>query len=292
MKYLRLFLLLIFWASLSNVYAQLSANQTFSRYDSLRGTLTPLRTCYDIFFYDLNLRIDPATKRIKGHNTIHYKTSAPFTRLQVDLFSNMKISRVVHQGDELQFERDSNFVFVTFPQEQKKDIVDAISIYYEGQPLVALNPPWHGGFSWEKDETGKDWVGISCEGIGASLWWPNKDHLSDEPDSMRMSYEVPSHLMCVANGNLRKKTPLNDGFTRYDWHVTYPINNYNVTLNIADYAHFSDVHTAQDGEKLTLNYYVLRYNLEKAKKHFTEVNPNVCSDGKNFCKYTVGGDGY
>lgn len=267
-------------------------SQTFTRYDSLRGALNPLRTCYDVVFYDLNLRVNPATQSIKGYNTIHYKTTAPFTQLQIDLFSNMHISQILHQGQELKFERDSNSVFISFSQMQKQNIIDSISIYYEGKPLIALNPPWDGGFSWEKDKTGKAWVGVSCEGIGASLWWPNKDHLSDEPDSMRISCEVPSDLMCVANGNLRKKTPLNDNFTRYDWHVSYPINNYNVSLNIADYAQFSDVYTAQDGEKLPLDYYVLRYNLEKAKKHFDQVKPMLACYEKYFGKYPFWKDGY
>jgi aminopeptidase N len=192
----------------------------------------------------------------------------------------------------LKFERDSNAVFIEFSQQQPKDIQDSITIYYEGKPIVAANPPWDGGFVWEKDETGKDWIGVSCEGIGASLWWPNKDHLSEEPDSMRIRCEVPSNLMCVANGNLRGSTKLNDGFTRYDWFVSYPINNYNVTLNIADYAHFSDTYTAKDGEKLALDYYVLRYNLEEARKHFEQVKPMLACYEKLFGKYPFWKDGY
>ncbi|MDO1445123.1 M1 family metallopeptidase [Rhodocytophaga aerolata] len=276
----------------THLFAQHTPTQIYTRYDSLRGTLSPMRSCYDVYYYDLNLRVNPAEQYIKGYNTIRYRTTEEFTKIQVDLSSNMKINRIVQHNQELPFERDSNAVFISFPQLQPKGILDSITIHYEGKPLVAANPPWDGGFTWEKDETGKDWIGVSCEGIGASLWWPNKDHLSEEPDSMRISCEVPSDLMCVANGNLQNTTKLNDGFTRYDWLVSYPINNYNVSLNIADYVHFSDTYTAKDGEKLALDYYVLRYNLEDAKSHFTQVKPMLECYEKLFGKYPFWKDGY
>jgi aminopeptidase N len=289
MKKLLICLLTLF--SSAPVFAQHTINQIFTRYDSLRGALTPLRTSYDVYFYDLHLRVNPEDQSIKGHNTIRYRTTADFNKIQVDLFSNMKINRIVQHNQELKFERDSNAVFITYPQLQPKGIVDSITIYYEGKPIVATNPPWDGGFTWEKDQTGKHWIGVSCEGIGASLWWPNKDHLSDEPDSMHISCEVPSNLMCVANGNLHHTTKLSDGYTRYGWQVSYPINNYNVTLNIADYAHFSDTYTAKDGEKLALDYYVLRYNLDVAKKHFTQVKPMLACYEKLFGTYPFWKDG-
>lgn len=266
--------------------------QEYTRYDSLRGALTPLRSCYDVVFYDLNVRVNIKDKSIQGHNTIHYKAITDFQRLQIDLFGNMHISRIEHGNQDLKFERDSNAVFVNFPQIEKKGMTDSITVYYEGKPLIASNPPWDGGFSWEKDQTGKDWIGVSCEGIGASLWWPNKDHLSDEPDSMRISCDVLPGLMCVANGNLRRTTRLDDGYTRYSWFVSYPINNYNVTLNIADYTHFSDTYTAQDGEKLALDYYVLPYNENKARKQFEQVKPMLACYEKLFGKYPFWKDGF
>jgi aminopeptidase N len=290
MKQLIGYLLTLFCST--HLFAQHTPSQIFTRYDTLRGALTPLRTCYDVYFYDLNLRVNPADQSIKGYNTIRYRTTAAFNKIQVDLFSNLKINRIVQHNRELTFERDSNAVFITFPQQQPNGIQDSITIYYEGKPIVAANPPWDGGFTWEKDQTGKDWIGVSCEGIGASLWWPNKDHLSDEPDSMRIRGEVPANLICVANGNLRNTTKLNDGFTRYDWFVSYPINNYNVTLNIADYAHFSDTYSATDGEKLALDYYVLRYNLDEAKKQFAQVKPMLACYEKLFGKYPFWKDGF
>ncbi|QHT68088.1 M1 family metallopeptidase [Rhodocytophaga rosea] len=283
---------LLYLLMLFIVPAQAQFTQSFTRYDSLRGSLTSARTCYDVVFYDLNLRVEPKERTIKGYNTIYYKTTADFNRLQVDLFRNMQISRILHHSEELKFERDSNAVFIKFPQIQKEGIIDSISIYYEGKPIIAANPPWDGGFSWEKDETGKDWIAVSCEGIGASLWWPNKDHLSDEPDSMRISCEVPTGLMCVGNGNLRSTTNLNDGYSKYSWFVSYPINNYNVSLNIASYTHFSDTYTAQDGEKLALDYYVLPYNENKARKQFGQVKPMLACYEKLFGKYPFWKDGF
>lgn len=291
MKYI-LFLYLLFFVCFSQTNAQTPNRESFSRHDSLRGALTPLRSAYDVIFYDLNLRVNPSERSIKGYNTIHYKTITGFDKIQVDLFSNMKITRIAHQGKDLAFERDSNAFFVNFPQRQAQGIVDSITVFYEGKPIVALNPPWDGGFTWKTDKTGKPWIGVSCEGIGASLWWPNKDHLSDEPDSMNITLEVPSNLMAVANGNLRETKKLEDNYTRYYWHVSYPINNYNVTVNVADYAHFSDTYTAADGEKLGLDYYVLQYNLDKAKKHFEQVKPMLACYEKYFGKYPFWKDGY
>src|SRR5690606_30620900 len=144
-------------------------------------------------------------------------------------------------------------------------------VFYDGHPVTASNPPWEGGFVWSKDHNGDHWVGVACQGDGASLWWPNKDHLSDEPDSISIRITVPDPYFCVSNGRLRSKKSLPDGHTRYDWFVSYPINNYNVTVNIAKYVHFSDTYTASDRQILPLNYYVLPKNLEKAKNHFKMV---------------------
>ncbi|MBC7921857.1 MAG: M1 family metallopeptidase, partial [Ferruginibacter sp.] len=156
----------------------------------------------------------------------------------------------------------------------------------------AVNPPWDGGFSWKKDSTGKPWVAVSCEGVGASLWWPCKDHPSDEPDSVRIRCQVPSSLTCVANGNLRSKRAMPGGYAQYDWFVSYPINPYNVTLNIADYAHFTDAYAGADGAPLALDYYVLRANEKKARQHFQQVKPMLACYEKYFGPYPFPRDGY
>lgn len=280
----------------------------FTRQDTLRGTLSPIRACYDVTFYDLKLKVIPTAQSIEGSNTIYYKSTADFKKMQVDLFANMQIVNISQRDKPLKYSREGNAIFINFTDIQKKGAAYAIKIDYRGKPQIAKNPPWDGGFSWKKDMNGKDWIVVSCEGTGASLWFPNKDHLSDEPDSVRISCAVPSGLTCVSNGNLRsKKTFKSDyaisenktvngipstPYTEFEWFVSYPINNYNITLNIADYANFKDVYTAGDGEKLDLDYYVLKPNLEKAKAHFKQVKPMLACYEKYFGKYPFWKDGY
>lgn len=262
----------------------------FTEADTLRGMLRPERTCYDVTFYDLQIKINIDKKYISGYNEIHFKAMDDFSRLQVDLFDNMKINKIVFMGKELDYERKHNAVFVSFPK-QKKDVTGSFRVYYEGTPIAAKRAPWDGGFSWKKDIKGNPWVAVSCEGIGASLWFPNKDHLYDEPDSVRIGAAVPNGLTCIANGNL--ENTLNEGdYTRYNWFVSYPINNYNITLNITEYAHFSDTYKSADGESLALDYYVLPENLEKAKKHFEQVKPMLACYEKLFGKYPFWEDGF
>jgi aminopeptidase N len=285
-----LFALLAFSTSLS---AQLLSNQpaTHTRADSLRGTLTPLRTCYDVGFYRLNLKVDIAAQTIAGSNTIRFKVTQSFSRLQLDLYENMTIDKIQFGKQTLPFTREFNAVFVQFPGEQAVGSVQEIEVFYHGAPTVAKRAPWDGGFVWTKDAQGKPWVGVACQGAGASLWWPCKDHQSDEPDSMQISVAVPKGLMNVSNGRLREKKMLPDGSTRYDWVVSYSINTYNVTLNIADYASFSDTYQGADG-KLSLDYFVLRENLGKAKKQFTQVKPMLTCFEKYFGPYPFYRDGY
>ncbi len=281
-----LFLTLFFvYFFTQNIYAQ------YSRGDSLRGALSPLRTCYDVLHYDLYINVKIDKKFIEGKNTITYKVVEDFKKLQVDLFENMNIESISQNGKNLTFKREGNATFVEFSEKQTKNSTQKIEIKYNGYPRPAVNAPWDGGFSWKKDSKGKDWVGVSCEGLGASVWFPNKDHLSDEPDSVRVVAEVPKGLICVSNGNLKQKTE-KENTTQFDWRVSYPINNYNITLNIAEYVHFSEEYTAEDGEKMPLDYYVLPENLEKAKKQFLQVKPMLACYEKLFGKYPFWKDGF
>jgi aminopeptidase N len=263
----------------------------FSHYDTLRGSLNPLRECYDVTFYDLRVTIDVAGNKISGSNQIHYLVKKDFTTLQVDLYAEMKISSVEHQGKRLTFERDSNVAYIHFPHTQIKDTRDYITIHYLGIPQVARNPPWSGGLVWSKDSLQRPWVGVACEGDGASLWWPCKDHPSDEPDSMRMIFSVPKGLTCISNGNQRAYNDSSNHHS-FEWFVQYPINIYNVTFNLGHYAHFSDNYKYNSGENLSLDYYVLDYNLEKARKHFEKVKPMLSCYDKLFGKYPFFKDGY
>ncbi|RME95126.1 MAG: M1 family peptidase [Bacteroidetes bacterium] len=247
------------------------ASYKFTEADTLRGALRPERTCYDVTFYHLNIEVDLADRALDGYVDMSYVAVEDFERLQVDLFANMDLEKVWWGTQSLPFERIHNAVFISFPQTQTKGSQGTIRMVYSGRPIVAANAPWDGGFVWTEDKRGRSWVGVACEGTGASLWWPNKDHLSDEPDSMRISVEVPAQYMVVANGNLEAVEELGKT-ARYHWRVSYPINNYNVSISIGHYTHFNDEYYALDGDTLALDYYVLDYNEDKARDHFRQVH--------------------
>ncbi|MCU0393836.1 MAG: M1 family metallopeptidase [Thermoflexibacter sp.] len=277
--------------SAKNIFGQENP-LSFSRQDSLRGTLSPERTCYDVLFYDLNLKISPESKTIKGFNEIRYKVINDFSVLQIDLFENLQIDRILQGNKLLKFKREGNATFVYFTEKQIQGNTGNIKVYYQGKPQIARRPPWDGGLSWTKDKEQNDWIAVSCEGLGASVWFPNKDHLSDEPDSMRLYFEVPKGLYCVANGNLLAHKSVNNLFDSYEWRVSYPINNYNVTFVVGKLAHFQDFYESKDKQLLALDYYVLSYNLEKAKTHFAQVKKMLACYEEKFGKYPFWKDGY
>lgn len=273
----------------------LTAQPAFTHADTLRGSLTPERRCYDVRFYDLDIRIDPARQFISGSNTIHFTVDSSFDRMQVDLFWNMNIEKIVLDGRaEVSFTRDSNAFFLNLPRPLEKNSRHRVQIFYSGKPMVASNPPWQGGFTWTKDSSGNPWVVVTCQGTGASLWWPNKDHQADEPDSMAINVTVPPGLMNISNGRLRAQKKLPDGWTRYEWFVSKPINNYCVTINVGKYAHFSDVYQSavSGGDRLTLDYYVLPPHVDTAKAVFKQVHGMMAAFEKYFGKYPFYQDGF
>lgn len=263
----------------------------FTHADTLRGMLTPLRTCYDVTFYDLHLKIDVTSHFISGYNVIAYKVVNDFSKMQIDLFANLKIDSIIHGSSSLKYKRDGNAVFVNFTAKEIAGNRDSIKVYYHGLPIIAARPPWQNGFVWQNDANGKPWVDVTSEGTGASLWYPCKDHLSDKPDSARMTFDVPTGLMCVSNGRLRYQKNLNNGFTRFCWFVSVPINTYDITVNIADYAHISDYYLSGN-DTLTLDYYVLKYNAAKAAQYFQQVKLMMACYEKYFGKYPFYKDGY
>jgi aminopeptidase N len=270
-----------------------SQDQAFSRYDSLRGALNPYRTCYDVHFYDLTVQVFPDEQRIQGKNAIHFTAKRTFDTLQVDLFANMAIDSITHQNQQLTYNRDSNFVFVAFPSAVPEGAEERFTVHYRGMPREAPKPPWDGGFDWDSDKKGRHHIGVACEGTGASLWWPNKDHLTEEPDSMAITGIVPEELTLVSNGQLRGKAPRPEGFQAYHWFVSYPINNYNVTLNIGHYAHFQRQYQSPlTASSLPLDYYVLDYNLPEAKAHFEQVPGILKCFERYFGPYPFPEDGY
>src|ERR1700733_3875007 len=206
---LRLLILLLIFISF-NANAQLGAvKETFTRADTLRGSNTsPFRTCYDINYYHLDIKFDIPDKSLSGNVLFKFTATTDFTKLQFDLFANLKVEKVVYKGKELPYTREFNAVFVTFPKTITKGSKDEFTVYYSGNPTIAKHAPWDGGLVFAKDSLGKPWVVTACEGIGASIWWPNKDQLADEVDSMMISISVPKGLKDVSNGRLRKITEL------------------------------------------------------------------------------------
>lgn len=263
----------------------------FNYGDTLRGSLRAERTCFDVLHYNLDIQLNPKKKYIKGQVGIRYAVVEDFSTLQLDLYQNMAIDRILWQGKELKYRRLYDAVFITFPETQLQGKQDSIQVYYQGTPTEAKNPPWDGGVVWSKDKQGRPWFAVACEGDGASLWWPNKDHLSDEPDSMLISLTVPEELMAVANGSLRQVVEKED-YTRYEWAVTYPIDNYNVTFNVGHYVHFADEYKAFDEAPLALDYYVLDYNEEKAQKHFKQTHEVLAAYEHFMGKYPFWNDGF
>ena len=267
---------------------------TFSKYDYLHGKLNANRTWFDVTMYDITLKVNPEQKQIQGCNRIFYKVLKPSKLMQLDLHGLIKIDSIVYHHKKISYTRDSSVVLIKLPN-QKKLSLQQISIYFSGNPLIARKAPWDGGFVFTQDSMHRPWVGLACQGLGASAWLPCKDHNSDEADSVNMELQVPTGLTGVSNGKLVAQKELNNGFTAYTWQVRYPINNYNITVNIGHYKHFSDSYQAQHhaiDKPLALNYYVLDYNYPKAVKHFEQVKGMMACFEKSFGPYPFWNDGY
>ncbi len=258
---------LIFFFLLFNLNSY-SQDYNFTKQDTLRGSITPERAWWDLVYYHLDISVKPDEKFIEGSNTITYNVLNSSDRLQVDLQSPLKITKVEQNGNLLDFESQGNAHFIKLLDKQKKGTVQSLKVYYEGYPKEAVRAPWDGGLSWKRDTNGKHFVATSCQGIGASIWWPNKDHMYDEVDSMLISVNVPKDLVNVSNGRLKKIDEYEDSKT-YHWFVSNPINNYGVNINIGDYVSFSEVYNGEKGP-LDMVYYVLRDNIERARTHFKD----------------------
>ena len=270
MKYRLYILLYLTFMYAINFQSQglMEKKNNFSRQDTLRGSITPERIWWDLTYYHLKVKVDPEKRYVSGENTIKYNVLSANQTMQIDLQAPLNITKVTQDGKNLKILHDGNAHFITLTKQQVIGNTESIIVQYEGNPKEAIRAPWDGGFSWKKDANGKHFIATSCQGLGASVWWPCKDHMYDEVESMRISVTVPSNLMDVSNGRLESIE--NHGeTTTYNWFVDNPINNYGVNVNIGDYTHFSEIF---DGEKgpLSMDYYVLKDNLEKAKKQFTD----------------------
>ena len=282
---------------LSLIFSLSALSQEFTYSDSLRGNLSEFRSCYDVYYYDLDVTVDDQQQKIiNSYNNIHIKALSNFQTIQIDLFENLKIHSIQFDHKKLEFQRIHNAVFINFPRIINENEKISFKVLYSGKPRVAVNPPWDGGFSWEKDNNGNSWVGVSCQGLGASSWWPCKDHQSDEPDSMKITSTVRYPLQVISNGKKKSdktffSAELQSEANKSSWYVSYPINNYNVTLCIGDYKYFNDIHI-NNFDTLELDYYVLKYNYNKARDHFQQVNPMLECFEKYFGPYPFYKDGY
>jgi hypothetical protein len=268
------------------------SNRTkFTHADTLMGKLSAIRSCYDVLFYHLDILVIPETKSIKGSNIIRFSSINDFTEMQVDLFANMKINKILFQDQELSFTREADAVFIKFPSTIKKGSIDEIKVFYEGTPQLLDLSNSASGLIWYQDKKGNPWIETVSQGSGASVWWPCKDHLSDKPDSMMISVTIPKGLTEISNGKLLSRTELSNNLTRFDWYVSYPINNYNAVVYIGDYTHFSD-QQIHNKDTLLINYYTLSYTKEKANEFFTQVKPMLQLFEKSFGPYPFKNDGF
>jgi aminopeptidase N len=255
-----------------------------TRAEILRGAYGQYRANNDLLFYHLDVRVDPEKKFISGKNTIRFKMLKDDTRIQLDLHQALSVDKILFGTTELKYEREFGAVFVDFPETLHAERVYSIDFYYSGNPLETGR---FGGIAFRKDSAGRPWINTACEGTGASIWWPNKDQWRDEVESMQISVSIPNDLVDVSNGKFMGKTDLGDGYTRWDWLVHYPINNYDVSLNIGKYEHFSD----KLGD-LPLDFYALPEDLDKAKKQFAQAKGMLQAFQHYFGEYPFKKDGY
>jgi len=250
----------------------LAQQSNFSKQDTLRGSITPERVWWDLLHYNLDFKVSPSSKSIEGSNLIRYEVLSKNQLIQIDLQPPMVITSVLENNKELNYKRDGNVYYIQLKKNQQIGAINEITIHFKGAPKISNNPPWDDGFTWEKDNNGTDFIATSCQGGGSSIWWPSKDHMYDEPDQgIELSVTAPKHLISVANGRLIQTKENSNKTNTSTWKVVHPINNYGVNINIGDYVHFSEKYKGKKGV-LDCDYYVISYNLEKAKKQFKEVS--------------------
>jgi len=257
---------------------------SYPKKNQLWGNYSKYRANNDLLSYDLSIKVDPENKFISGNNIIRFKMLQDDNKIQLDLYQNLNIDKILYKGQSLDYRREINTVYITFPETLKEGDIEEVDFYYSGYPQATGR---FGCFTFKKDSLGKHWINTACQGTGSMVWWPNKDQQPDEVESMIMRVSVPSDLKDISNGRLIQTNVLDNGYTEYVWQTLNPINNYSVSLNIGNYVHF--------GEKLdnlTLDYYVLPQDLDKAKKQFKQAKPMMVSYQKYFGEYPFIEDGY
>ncbi|WP_025765353.1 M1 family metallopeptidase [Dyadobacter tibetensis] len=266
-------------------------DKIFTKADSLRGAITPERAWWDLTYYHLSVKPNPADSTIKGSTLVGYTPINPGQRMQIDLQEPLQIDAVTQHGQSLRFTREGNAYFITLTKTPQVGKPDSLLIQYSGRPRLAKNPPWDGGVQWKNDGKGLPYIATSCQGLGASVWWPCKDHMYDEVDSMRISITSPPGVSDVSNGQLESTRQHADGSNTYTWLVRNPINNYGVNMNVGDYVSWQETY---DGEKgpLKLGYYSLREDEAKARKQYQQVPLMLKAFEHWFGPYPFYEDGY
>ncbi|HEX3928763.1 MAG TPA: M1 family metallopeptidase [Gemmatimonadales bacterium] len=266
--------LLLLVLPLATLTAQATGAPGFTHADTLRGSwTTPGRVWWDVAFYNLHVSINPADSSIAGYNGITYKVLKPSQEMQIDLMTPLEVDSMIQDGKHVSYRRDGNAFFATLAAPQKIGAHNTITVYYHGRPRIATRPPWQGGFTWTRDSVGNPWVVTTDQGMGASVWWPNKDTQADEPDSQRVAITVPDPMMDVSNGRLRSVMHHPDHTTTYEWFDASPINNYGIAVAAGTYAHFSDTLAGING-KLSTDFWPLAYHVDAAKRQWV---PNAMS---------------
>lgn len=262
----------------------------YTRADSLRGNITKERAWWNVVHYDLHVKFDAKDSTISGYNKMSYIIQQPYDIMQIDLQSPLIMDSVVQSGKQRKFKREGN-AYIIYLEKQVVRTQRELLLYYHGKPRVALMPPWDGGLVWQKDSRQRTWISIACQGLGASVWFPNKDHQYDEPDSVSIHITAPNELQVVSNGRLRSQKINKDGTATYNWAVVNPINSYNIIPYIGHYVHFGDTMTGEGG-KLDLDFWVLEDDLDKAKEQFKQAKPMLHCFEYWFGKYPFYEDGY
>ncbi|MGH7581900.1 MAG: M1 family metallopeptidase [Gemmatimonadales bacterium] len=264
----------------------------FTHADTLRGSYTtPGRNWWDVAFYDLHVSISPADSTIRGYNAISYRVLRPATEMQIDLMTPLVVDSMIQDGRAVHFRRDSNAFFANLETPQRTGTRRTITVYYHGHPRVAVNPPWQGGFSWTHDSLGRPWIVTTDQGMGASVWWPNKDTQADEPDSQRIALTVPDPLIDVSNGRLRSTTHHPDGTTTYEWFDANPINNYAIAVAAGHYAHWSETYDGLKG-RLSMDFWPLDYDTVAARRQWVQARSMMQCFEHWFGPYPWYKDGY
>jgi aminopeptidase N len=263
----------------------------FTHQDTLRGSITPERAWWDIKYYHLDITVNPLDSSIYGTNTVIYTVLKPSALMQIDLQEPLNLTKAEQNNRALNFKREGNVYWIELADKQEQGKSCSVVLTYGGKPRVSTRPPWVGGITWKKDKNSLPFVASACQGDGASLWWPCKDHMYDEPDSMLISVNVPGNLMDVSNGRLRSVVTQKNKTKTYNWFVANPINNYGVNINVGDYSHFSEIFKGEKGP-LDCDYYVLKDDLEKARLQFKQVPMMLAAFEHWFGPYPFYEDGY